>query len=131
MFPEIQIYTVSTEPFLNSYYKNYQTILTVDRMPSGPISTFVKRVNAPKLSPFISSPFDSSFDNCTFAFVRNPNSFSMKVSNPFLTELDIPSLMGFLRANGYAIDMESVKIMHKAKIVQNSGAKRMIFVFTG
>lgn len=124
MFSEI--YTVSAEPFLNSYYKNYQTILTVDRMPVGPISAHVKRINSPKLSPFISNPFD----NCTFAFVRNPNSFSMKGANPFLTELDIPSLMGFLRANGYTIDMETVKIMHKAKIVQNSGAKRMIFVFT-
>lgn len=129
MFPEN--YTVSAEPFLNSYYKNYQTILTVDRMPVGPISAHVKRVNAPKLSPFISpSLFDGPFDNCTFAFVRNPNSFSMKGSSPFLTELDIPSLIGFLRANGYTIDMETVKIMHKAKIVQNSGAKRMIFVFT-
>lgn len=128
MFAEIESHTIYLEPFLNTYYKNYQNILTVDRMPNGPVGTYVKRINAPKLSPFIfPSPFDSPFDNCSFAFVRNPHNFSMKNINPFLNEKDVPSLLKFLRDNGYAIDMETVKIMHKANIM---GEKRMICVFT-
>ena len=130
-FPMIEAYTVYLEPFLNTYYKEYQNILTVDRAPAGPISTFVKRVNVPTLSPFTTFPSAlHPVDNCIHAFVRNPNGFTMKNNNPFLNESDVPSLLGFLRNHGYSVDMETVKIMHKAGI-QSSGSKRMICVFTG
>lgn len=126
-FPEIESYTVYSEPFLNSYYKDYQNILTVDYAPSGAVGAHVKRVNAPTLSPFNTFPSAlSPIDNCINAFVRNVNGFTMKNNNPFLNERDIPSLLAFLRIHGYTVDMETVKIMHKAKV----GTKRMIFVFT-
>ena len=128
-FPEIESHTVYLEPFLNTYYKEYQNILTVDRAPSGAVGAYVKRVNAPTLSPFNTFPSAlSPIDNCLHAFVRNPNGFTMKNNNPFLTERDIPSLLAFLGTNGYTVDMETVKIMHKAG-VQSTGAKRMICVF--
>jgi hypothetical protein len=129
-FPEIETYTVHLEPFLNTYYKEYQNILTVDRTPGGVISQFVKRVNAPVLSPFNTFPSPlSPVNNCLCAFVRNPDGFTMKNNNPFLNERDIPSLLAFLRTHGYTVDMETVKIMHKAGI-QSADSKRMIFVFT-
>ena len=128
-FPMINTYTVYLEPFLNTYYKEYQNILTVDREPAGVIKTFVKRVNAPHLSPFNTFPSAlSHVDNYIYAFVRNFNGFTMKNNNPFLNERDIPSLLGFLRNNGYNVDIETVKIMHKAGI-QSTGSKRMICVF--
>ena len=129
-FPEIEICTVYLEPFLNSYYKEYQNILVVDNMPVGVMANYVKRINPPKLSPFMfPSPLDSPFDNCVYAFVRNPRGFTMKNNNPFLNEKDVPSLLGFLKTNGYTIDMETVKILHKAGI-QNSGNKRFICSFS-
>jgi len=83
-FPEIETYTVHLEPFLNTYYKEYQNILTVDRTPGGVISQFVKRVNAPVLSPFNTFPSPlSPVNNCLCAFVRNPDGFTMKNNNPF------------------------------------------------
>ena len=129
-FPEIETYTVYLEPFLNTYYKEYQNILTVDRTPGGAIGAYVKRVNAPVLSPFNTFPSPlSPVNNCLCAFVRNSNGFTMKNNNPFLNERDIPSLLAFLRTNGYTVDMETVKIMHKAG-VQSTDSKRMICVFT-
>ena len=129
-FPEIETYTVHLEPFLNTHYKEYQNILTVDRTPGGAIGAYVKRVNAPVLSPFNTFPSAlSPVNNCLCAFVRNPNGFTMKNNNPFLNERDIPSLLSFLRTNGYSVDMETVKIMNKAG-VQSTGDKRMICVFT-
>ena len=129
-FPEIETYTVYLEPFLNTYYKEYQNILTVDRTPRGAIGAYVKRVNAPVLSPFNTFPSPlSPVNNCLCAFVRNQNGFTMKNNNPFLNERDIPSLLAFLRTNGYSVDMETVKIMNKAG-VQSTGDKRMICVFT-
>lgn len=129
-FPEIETYTVHLEPFLNTYYKEYQNILTVDRTPGGAIGAYVKRVNAPVLSPFNTFPSAlSPVNNCLCAFVRNPNGFTMKNNNPFLNERDIPSLLSFLRIHGYSVDMETVKIMNKAG-VQSDDSKRMICVFT-
>ena len=129
-FPEIETYTVYLEPFLNTYYKEYQNILTVDRAPGGAIGAYLKRVNAPVLSPFNTFPSAlSPVNNCLCAFVRNPNGFTMKNNNPFLNERDIPSLLSFLRTNGYSVDMETVKIMNKAG-VQSTDSKRMICVFT-
>ena len=129
-FTEIETYTVHLEPFLNTYYKEYQNILTVDRTPGGAIGAYVKRVNAPVLSPFNTFPSPlSPVNNCLCAFVRNSNGFTMKNNNPFLNERDIPSLLAFLRTNGYTVDMETVKIMHKAG-VQSTDSKRMICVFT-
>jgi hypothetical protein len=125
-FPEIEVCTVYLEPFLNSYYKEYQNILTVNREPTGPMATYVKRINPPKLSPFMfPSPFDSPFDNCVYAFVRNPHTFTLKNNNPFLNEKDVPSLLGFLKKNGYTVDMDTVKIMHKSGI-----SKRFICSFS-
>ena len=129
-FPTIDSYTVCLEPFLNTYYKEYQNILTVDREPTGAINNYVKRVHLSSLSPFETFPSAlSPVESCIHAFVRNPNGFTLKNNNPFLNERDIPSLLGFLRTNGYTVDMETVKIMHKAGM-QNSGSKRFICVFT-
>jgi len=124
-FPEIQSYTVYLEPFLNTYYKDYQNILTVDRAPIGPIGSFVKRINVPPLSSF--NTF--TVDNCIHAFVRSPLSFTMKNNLPFLNERDIPSLLAFLKNNGYTVDMETVKIMHKAGL-QTSGTKHFVCAFS-
>lgn len=129
-FPNIESYTVYLEPFLNTYYKEYQNILTVNREPTGPINAFVKRVHVPSLSPFTAFPSPlHPVDSCTYAFVRSSQGFTMKNNNPFLNEKDVPSLLGFLRTHGYSVDMETVKIMHKAGI-QNSGNKRFICVFS-
>jgi hypothetical protein len=40
------------EPYLNSFTKNYQNIITLSDMPNGPLSNMVSTISSPKLSPF-------------------------------------------------------------------------------
>ena len=40
------------EPFLNSYTKNYQNIITLSDMPDGSLANMVTMISSPKLSQF-------------------------------------------------------------------------------
>lgn len=133
--PLVQSYVLYLEPFLNSYYKEYQNIITIDKVPVGPLSPFVKHVNKPKLSPFYTvNPMDP-IETCMFAIVRYPNnqqmSSSLKNSDYFLTEKDVPSILAFIQTSGYTIDYNMTKLIQRAKISpSSSNSKNMICSFT-
>jgi hypothetical protein len=131
-FPLVNSYVLYLEPFLNSYYKEYQNIITIDKIPVGPLSPYVKHVNQPKLSPFHTvNPMDP-IENCTFAIVRYPfGNNSLKNSNYFLTEKDVPSLLAFVQSGGYTIDYNMTKLIQRAKISPSSSkSKTMICSFS-
>jgi hypothetical protein len=130
--PTVQSYVLYLEPFLNSYYKEYQNIITIDKVPVGPLLPFVKHVNQPKLSPFYTvNPMDP-IENCTFAVVRYSNrGQSLKNSDYFLTEKDVPSLLAFVQTSGYTIDYNMTKLIQRAKISPSSSkSKTMICSFS-
>ena len=96
------------EPYLNSYYKSYQNIITFSDMPTGPLADMVSMISAPKLSPFQqSSPFTSNVNNCMYVLLRYPVSSGRKhgscIENYMGVE-DIPSVFSFLQSNGYVIE---------------------------
>jgi hypothetical protein len=96
-----------TEPYLNSYYKSYQNIITFSCMPPGPIADMVIPMKTPRLSvfqepgPFYSNPF-----NCTYVLLRYPKKTvpGIKSTDYFMCADDIPAVFSYLRANGYQID---------------------------
>ena len=64
------------EPYLNTFYKSYQNIITLNAMPTGPLALLVSSISSPRLSPFYdTSPF-TSYPQCTFALLRYPNNSS-------------------------------------------------------
>jgi hypothetical protein len=117
-FSQITSYTFSVEPYLNTFTKQYENIITIDKMPAGPLASLVTHYNSPKLSPFQIS------DNncCKYAIRRYTNRESC-----FLTAEDAPSLLSYLTANGYTIDTNITKIIQRADI---SRVKKMICVVT-
>ena len=119
-------YVLSIEPYLNTYSKQYQNILTIDKMPMGPLSQMVSRYSSPKLSPF-----QGSNDCCTTQALRAFGKLGIlrqggNRENYFLTEEDVPGLLGYLTANGYAIDTSITKVVQKAGIMMQN--KRMVCV---
>lgn len=134
------------EPYLNSYYKSYQNIITFSDMPTGPLADMVSMISAPKLSPFQqSSPFTSNVNNCMYVLLRYPKSQgggrvgsgALKRSDIFMGAEDIPSVFGYLRTHGYSIDTELTKMMNKSRIeiggvsdVRYSGDRKMICMFS-
>jgi hypothetical protein len=125
------------EPFLNTYLKSYQNILTLSVMPPGPLQNMVFRMQFPKLSPFstISSPFSPfSSSSCTYVLGRYTRSVNMNDSDSFMFSDDIPSVLSYLVANGYIIDTSLTTMLQKSEIRiggnGNSGNRRMVCMFT-
>jgi len=122
--------TVYSEPYLDRTNKEYVRILTLDGIPEGALKPFVKPINQQPLSPFYNrSTYEDPFQ-CTYALVKSLNN-----RMPFFLERDMPSLITFLKQNGYNIDMDTFKIINKSgglKYQQNSitgGQKKMLFTF--
>jgi hypothetical protein len=90
-------------------------------MPLGPLSQLVSHYNSPKLSPFQRVENNNC---CKYAIRRNYSGKAIR-DDYFLTTEDMPSLLGYLNANGYAIDANTTKI------VQKTGTnKNMVCIFT-
>ena len=135
-FSNTSTFTLYLEPVLNSFYKTYQHVITLDHIPNGPLSNLISTISPPKLSSFQQpSPFDNF--NCTHVLVRFPISSHGKPSlqNPqsFMSAEDIPSVFSYLRNNGYTIDTDLTKIINSSNIGftainRPSGKRNMICI---
>lgn len=137
-------FTLYLEPVLNTYYKTYQNIITVNIMPTGPLEQMVSTISTAKLSPFhqsgvFSAPTIGRGSNCTFVLLRYPKSqcggrcSSLKNVDYFMGADDIPSVISYLQSNGYDIDTDITKMLYKSRIniggvseTRLSGDRRMI-----
>ena len=131
------------EPYLNTFFKSYQNIITLSSMPSGPLSNLVSTISSPKLSPFHDhSPFSSP--SCTYVLMRYPCSgagasgrHSAKNPDYFMGADDIPSVFSYLQSNGYSVDTNTTNMLQNGRVVVGgvsdkrfSGNRRMIAMIT-
>jgi len=113
-------YTLSVEPYLNTYSKQYQNIITIDKKPMGPLAQLVSHYNQAKISPF-----QLTENSCCKYAIRRHYGLGACREDYFLTTEDVPSLLSYLTANGYSIDSATTKIVQKANT-----NKKMICIFT-
>jgi hypothetical protein len=113
-FAATSSFTVYVEAYLDTYNKEYLNIITVDKMPTGPLAPLIVYISSQKLSPFQSQCAFSN--NCTMAISRYYNKGVCKKGNRFLLAEDIPSLLSFLQANGYSIDTTITKMIQRSNI---------------
>jgi hypothetical protein len=136
------------EPILNPYYKSYQNIITLDKMPDGPLADMVSTVNLPKLSQFQQSGIFSSptvgrtlSGSCVHVLLRYPKGaccgVNWKTTDIFMCGDDIPSVLGYLKKNGYSIDTDITKMLFKSRAgidgvcdKRFSGDRKMICMVT-
>ena len=114
------------EPILNPYFKTYQNVITLDRMPTGVLADMVSMINLPKLSPFqeagvFSAPsfgraLSGSCVHVLLRYPKNSGGFNWKNTDVFMSADDIPSVLGYLKANGYTIDTDLTKMMFKSRV---------------
>ena len=131
-FEQTPTFTVYLEPYLHPHIREYQNILTIDRMPFGPLKDLVTQLRPTKLSPFqpFSSPFDDPFGSCKYAIIKYPGQpVTQKCYNQFLTHSDIPALLGYLATNGYTVNTDITKIIQRSNTMP-PGGKRMVCVST-
>jgi len=131
------------EPYLNTYYKSYQNIITLSCMPKGPLAEMVTMISSPKLSIFQNpSTFYSNPHNCMYVLLRYPKHAcggrpSIKMNDYFMNSDDIPAVFSYLIANGYRIDTDFTKMLYKSRVViggvnesRLSGDRKMICMFS-
>jgi hypothetical protein len=107
------------EPVLNTYYQTYQNVITLNKIPPGPLADMVTQISTSKLSPFQQAPImNNSPYNCAFVLLRYPKSsgLSIKNSDYFMTADDIPSVLSYLQDNGYVIDTTITTLLNKSKL---------------
>lgn len=104
------MYTLSSQPIYDSYNESYKNIYTLDRQPSGKLSTIVKRLNPPKLSPFKVNNNDGCYNPCIYA-IYNPNN-----TQELLCMSQLGLLFSFLTSNQYTIDTKLTSMMNKSKV---------------
>ncbi len=66
-FQQISSYTLTIEPYLNTYSKQYKNIIVIDTVPLGPLSQLVSRFSTPRLSQFT----EPTNNCCKLAVRRN------------------------------------------------------------
>jgi hypothetical protein len=97
-FQATSVLAMYLEPIRNSYENTYETIVTLNAMPTGPLSNLVIRLNTPQLSEF-----QSPGSRCVYALTRYPVSAGIKRGNAYMYADDIPSIYGYLEQHGYRI----------------------------
>lgn len=104
------MYTISMQPFYDSFTQNYRNIYVLDRKPAGALTRIARQITAPKLSPFISNENSCCNCKCIYA-IYNPE-------NPqeFLCIEQLGLLFSFLSSNGYTIDTQMTTMMQSSSV---------------
>lgn len=113
--PTSSLFALYLEPFRNTYQNTYQTIITLDTFPNGPIQSRITRMNPPSLSPFqtVSNTMNSP-DSCIYVVNHTTDHNHKKYQ--YMTKEDIPDLFSYLIRNGYVIDTSLTKMMNQSTI---------------
>ena len=117
--------TLYLEPFLNSYYKTYQHIITLSSMPKGPLKNMVACIRSPKLSEFQDgSDFATNHLYILLRYNKEDiTNYSGKNIDIYMNNDDIPNILSYLMENGYVVDTKITNMLYKSKIPMSSGER--------
>lgn len=117
-------FTLSYQPFLDSYNKCYKNIVTTNIMPQGPLRKLVRQVKMLPLSQFQTPGPCSPIQNCGLAIV------SLGINNNYYTSPsgcgkygsscglmspdEIPDLLSFLLGNGYQFETQITNMLNQS-----------------
>lgn len=107
----VEVYTIGVQPFYDNINECYTHILVIDRCPGPPLSSLIRTVNPPRLSPFqTNSGPCCSYRKCVFALLDPGNPHRL------LHPGDEAILFTYLASNGYTIDTSLTKIIKTAPV---------------
>jgi hypothetical protein len=104
------MYSLSSIPYYDSIKQEYQNILMLNKMPTGPLSSITRSVTLNKLSPFESNTNTCPRPKCVIGIK------SINCHNKLMCIDDLPELFEYLLNNGYTIDTSITKILQKTKV---------------
>ena len=105
----MEYYALQQQPFYDSYTQSYRNILTINKMPEGPLKKRVKRINNPPLSPFqFPPPVNCPPQNCIFAIYGT--------CGQLLCIDQLPDFFNYLMENNYQFDYQLTNMMEKSQV---------------
>lgn len=115
--------TLFSQPYLDTKHNCYKNIVTINTIPYGPLSNFVRRVKLKNLSPFnniINDYTCNNYNNCKYA-LSSMNTFNVNCNKfndccELMTAEQIPNLISFLLSNGYSVDTSITKMFNDGPI---------------
>jgi hypothetical protein len=103
--------TITCIPYYDRFNQCYKNILSVNAIPKGPLSKFVRKIKYDKLSPFQKNGPCYTYDSCKYVIISMDN-----VCNDFMTQEQIYNLTSFLLSNGYQIENQITNTLNNSQI---------------
>jgi len=120
----IKIYIIYIEPYYNNLNQEYYHILTIDKLPEGPLKQFVKLISKSNISRKIKN---LHLNHCQYAISSKIiNNTSHKYD--LCTQDDISSIYEFLINNNYSLNNNLNDILNNDNIKINNGKKQLFTI---
>uniref|UniRef100_A0A6C0E5Q4 Uncharacterized protein n=1 Tax=viral metagenome TaxID=1070528 RepID=A0A6C0E5Q4_9ZZZZ len=132
------MYTLTTQPYLDTVSQCYKNIIMINRIPEGPLKYYVQRIQLRPLSSF--QCYQNACDplqKCGLALSSISSHLSYNncqlgnKCNMLMTPNEIPDLFSFLVSNGYRIDTSITKMMNNSDIRLSNKNILCFFTYSG
>lgn len=108
-----KLYALNQQPFYDSFTQSYRQILTINKMPDGPLKSRVRLIHPPPLSPFqFPPPQCCPPQRCIYAIYGS--------HGQLLCTDHIPDFFQYLVENNYEFDYMLSNMMEKTKVKPNN-----------
>ena len=104
-------FTLFTQPFYNQSNQCYQNVIMINTIPEGPLKSFVKRIQLPRLSPFQQEGPCNSIQTCGLVLLNNV--YNKGYCTEYMTPNEMPDLFAYLSSNGYQIETQLTNMMNQ------------------
>ena len=103
------MYAVKSETYTDHYF-NYKNILTINKIPLGPLSTYTKQLH---ISPKRISAFrtNSEQNKCVYALYTDSITNTTN-ENQLYTLETLPDFFTFCKTNGYTIETSLTQLLN-------------------
>lgn len=120
----MSVYALYIQPYYDSFCEEYINIITINKMPSGPLSNFVSTIRFNRLSEF--NTFNKCNPLCLYA-IKTISGISCNNQNILQSE-QVDDLINFLIENNYTINKDLTKLMNNDRIYLNNGRKLLFYI---
>jgi len=104
------MYSIKSETYTDHYF-NYKNILTINKKPLGPLSSYTRQIN---ISPKRISAFktNSEQNKCVYALYTTD-------TNELYTLETLPDFFTFCKNNGYTIETTLTQMLNSQKQIDD------------
>ena len=126
-------FTITTQPYYDSYTQCYKNILLINIIPNGPLRLFVRRMKFPRLSTlhgyrssigcnniapcgFVLHKFGFCNDEQNIGYNANIGYNNYDSGCNLMTPNDVPELITFLLSHGYQIETQITNMLNQSEV---------------